>query len=80
MPVTQADIDALNAAIATGERQTVISGESVTYRSVEEMIAARSDFQRQFNAAEATASTPGRRPSRRSLFRFAGRGYNDDCC
>lgn len=74
---TQADIDALNAAIAGGEKQTVISGESVTYRSIAEMIAARSDLQRQLNTAAVAAATPGRRKGTRTLLQYAGRGYND---
>lgn len=73
----QADIDALNAAIAGGEKQTVISGESVTYRSIAEMIAARSDLQRQINAETVAANKPLRRAGRRTLLQYAGRGYND---
>lgn len=77
---TQQDIDALNTAIAGGEKQVVIAGESVTYRSIDEMIAARSDLQRQVNAAAARDATPARRPSRRTLLQYAGRGYNDYGC
>lgn len=74
---SQTDIDALNAAIAGGEKQVVISGESVTYRSIAEMIAARSDLQRQINSSTVAAANPQRRPSRRSVARYAGRQYND---
>lgn len=76
MPI-QDDIAALNSAIAGGEKQVVISGESVTYRSIDELIAARSDLQRQLNSQTVAAATPLRRPSRRSVARYAGRQYND---
>lgn len=74
------DIAALNTAIAQGEKQTVISGESVTYRSIAEMVTARSDLQRQLNSQTVAAAKPMRRPSRRTLLKYGGRGYNDRGC
>lgn len=56
MPVTQADLDRINSAIATGERQVVLDGQSITYRSVAELIAARDDVQKQLNRVTAAAS------------------------
>ena len=44
MAVTQQDIDALNAAIASGERVVVLNGQSVTYRSIDDLIKARNDL------------------------------------
>lgn len=71
MAVTQADIDALNAALVQGERQVMIGAKQITYRSVAELIAARDDLQRQM-AAQAAATNPQGRLTR---IRPAGRGY-----
>jgi hypothetical protein len=68
MAVTQADIDRLNAALANGERQVVLDGQSITYRSVAELIAARSDLQRQLDAATSTASDAKPRPKQWGLY------------
>lgn len=65
--VSQADIDALNAALAQGERQVMIGAKQITYRSVAELIAARDDLQRQM----ATANSNGRI----TRIRPSGRGY-----
>lgn len=73
MAVSQADIDALNQAIATGERQVTHGGKSVTYRSISELVAAR-DALREELAAEA-ARTSGRRRSRISYLTYKGRGF-----
>lgn len=73
MAVSQADIDALNAAIASGERVVVLNGQSVTYRSVSDLIMARNDLQAQLNnAAQAASGKP--RPKRTYAY-YAGRGY-----
>lgn len=69
MAVTQADIDALNSAIASGERVVVLNGESVTYRSIPELITARNDLQQQLDAA-----LPVKR-NKRIYNYYAGRGY-----
>lgn len=74
MAVTQLDIDALNTAIASGEKQVVLDGQSVTYRSISDLIDARNDLQEQMNRAAAVASGV-RRPKRVGLY-YAGRGYN----
>lgn len=58
---TQADIDALDAAIARSELKVEIDGRSVTYRSVDELIAAR----RHLVDVLAAAST-----TRRRVFQF----------
>lgn len=73
MAVTQADIDALNAAIASGERQVVIGGESVTYNTTDSLIRARNDLQAQLNAA--TARAEGRRRPTQTVLVYQGRGY-----
>ncbi len=67
--VTQSDVDALNLALANGEKQVVIDGQSITYRSVSDLIAARNDLQEQLSRQSVT-----RRPKRTMLY-HAGRGY-----
>lgn len=72
MPVSQSDIDALNAAIATGEKSVILDGQSITYRSISDLIAARNDLQEQLNRANQDPLV--RRPKRVGLY-YAGRGY-----
>lgn len=69
MPVSQQDIDALNTALAGGEKQVVLDGQSVTYRSIDEIIKARNDLQEQLNRER-----PAQRPKRFYNY-YAGRGY-----
>lgn len=76
MAVSQADIDALNAAIASGEKQVVLDGQSITYRSVTELIAARNDLQTQLNRAAATAVSAPRRPKQFGLY-VVNRGFHE---
>lgn len=70
MAVTQADIDALTSAIASGERQVTHGGRTVTYRSIDDLIKARDTLQRELND-----QTPGARPKQAKLY-YAGRGYD----
>lgn len=74
MPVSQADVDALNAALASGERQVVLDGQSITYRSVDEIIKARNDIQRQLDAMTAAQAGTARRPKQWGLVQTS-RGY-----
>lgn len=73
MPATQSDIDALNAAIASGEKQVALGAQQVTYRSISELIAARNDLQRQMD--EQTALATATQKSRQTRLYHAGRGY-----
>lgn len=73
MAVSQTDIDALNVALGNGEKQVILDGQSITYRSIPDLILARNDLQEQLNRANA-ALTPTRRPKRIGLY-HAGRGY-----
>lgn len=41
MALTKADLDALDAAIATSELEVQVDGRKVRYRSIEELIKAR---------------------------------------
>jgi len=76
MAVTQADLDAMDTAIASGERQVTIGDQSVTYNTSDAMLRARAHMQGQFNRQQAKAE--GRRlPARQTLMVYGGRGYND---
>lgn len=76
MAVTQADIDALNAAIGSGERQVTLGSQSVTYRSIDDLIKARDNLRQEMaNASLTVAGTPIRR---RGTFFYGGRGYDSD--
>lgn len=71
MAVTQADIDALNRAIADGVRSVTIRGQTVIYNTTASLIAARDDMRREI-AGQAPAAE---QPSRRTYLYHAGRGY-----
>lgn len=72
MAVTQQDIDNLNAAIASGERVVMLNGQSVTYRSIADLILARNDLKRQL--ADQSDAETGSRRTRRLYAYHAGRG------
>lgn len=73
MPVTQADIDNLNTAIAAGERQVTIGGQSVTYQTIDSLIKARDDLRRELADQQATAA--GRPRVRVRKLIYGGRGF-----
>jgi hypothetical protein len=70
---TQDDLDRLNAAIVSGERQVSIGGQSVTYQTVDSMIKARNDLQTQLLSGPSV-TTGAMRPRRGRVF-HGGRGY-----
>lgn len=72
MPVTQSDIDKLNAAIASGERQVTIGDTSVTYNTTDSLIKARDDMRAELRAQERAAL--GRRTNKHVRLYHAGRG------
>lgn len=75
MAVSQSDIDALNAAIATGERSvTFADGRRVDYHGKADLILARNDLLAQKSAEEAAASGKAR-PRITNLY-HAGRGFD----
>lgn len=75
MAVTQADIDALNTAIASGVKSVTLRGKTVVYGDIAGLIAARDDMKRQLaSQASALSDAPPKR-SRRLQAYFAGRGY-----
>jgi hypothetical protein len=55
MPYTQTDLDKITKSIATGAMQAMINGESVTFRSLEEMRGIKRDIER---ALHSTAAAP----------------------
>lgn len=74
MAVSQADIDNLNAALASGVRSATVGGQTVTYGTVDALIKARNDLQRQLDAANAVAN--GTAPRRRQTYGvYSGRGF-----
>lgn len=73
--VTQTDIDNLNTAIANDARQVTLGGQSVTYRSIDDLIKARNDLQGQLDAANPTPRRP-----RRIFGVYAGRGFQSGGC
>lgn len=74
MAVSQSDIDALNAALATGEKQVTLDNQTIIYRTVSDLILARNYMQEQLNRDNAIAANK-RKPKRVGLY-YSGRGYN----
>lgn len=74
MAVTQQDIDGVTAAIASGERQVTIGGQTVTYRSIGDLLLARDTLKAELLAQQVADGTVTPR-SRQSYVYYAGRGY-----
>ena len=74
--LSQLDVDRLNQAIASPERQVTLGGQTITYRSIADLILARDTLQSFLNqrALAAKGATP--RP-RRTYLTYGGRGFND---
>lgn len=75
MAVSQADIDQLNAAIASGVRSVTIGGITTIYNTTESLVKARNDMLQQLRAQNAAAAGTLRR-SRQMYAVFAGRDYD----
>ena len=69
MAYTQADLDSLDKAIASGALSLELAGRRITYRSVEQLLAARAHVAGEL----AKASAPRRGASYRYRF-TTGRG------
>lgn len=54
MALSSTDLDKLDAAIAQGALTVEFNGRRMTYRSVDELLAARAHVAAQIAAAEAT--------------------------
>jgi hypothetical protein len=63
MAHTQADLDAIKAAIASGEQSVEVAGRKVVYRSVDDLRKARDDI-----AAELLSSSGASGGMRRGSF------------
>jgi len=74
MAVTQSDLDALDAAIASGVRMVTIGGQTTTFQTTESLAAARDRLSRQLQAAQA-GEAGKRLPPTRSRLTYGGRGY-----
>ncbi len=49
---TQADLNALNSAIATGARSVSYNGQKVEYRDLDEMLRVRDDMERELGTTK----------------------------
>lgn len=67
MALTQADLDRLDAAIASENLEVQMGERKIRYRTMEELIAARAHVSQQIAAAAAAASGQ-RRATRRYSF------------
>lgn len=77
MAVTQAHIDALNDAIASGARQVTIGGQTILYQTTESMIKARDNLEDRLRKEQETLA--GKKRSKQTLAYHAGRGYHGSC-
>ena len=69
MAVTQDDIDNLTKAIASGERQVSIGGQQITYRSISDLITARTLLQAELDQQNGVTR------NRQYRLYQSGRGY-----
>lgn len=74
MAFTQTDLDAVNAAVASGELKIEVAGRMVTYRSIDELIKARDLIQAEL-AATATAGTSAVRRGSYAVRFSTARGF-----
>lgn len=73
MAHTQADLNAIKAAIASGEQSVEVAGRKVVYRTIDDLRKARDDIAAEL-ASVATTSQAVRRGSYQVRFGTA-RGY-----
>ncbi len=57
MAHTQADLDAVKAAIASGEQSVEMGGRKVVYRSIDDLRKARDDIAAELASAAASVGT-----------------------
>lgn len=74
MAFTQTDLDAVNAAVASGELKIEVAGRMVMYRSIDELIKARDIISAEL-AATATANTSSVRRGSYSVRFSTARGF-----
>lgn len=74
MAFTQTDLDAVNAAVASGELKIEVAGRMVMYRSIDELIKARDIISAEL-AATATAGTSAVRRGSYAVRFSTARGF-----
>lgn len=74
MAHTQADLDAVKAAIASGEQSVEMNGRKVVYRTIDDLRKARDDIAAEL-AATDTASTGAVRRGSYSVRFATARGF-----
>ena len=74
MAHTQADLDAIKAAIASGEQSVEVAGRKVVYRSVDDLRKARDDIAAELASAASASTSAVRRGSYQVRFTTA-RGF-----
>lgn len=57
MAYTQADLDTIEAAIKSGEKELVLDGNSVTYTDVDDLLKIRNLIQRELNGGSIAKRT-----------------------
>ena len=72
MAHTQTDLDAIKAAIASGEQSVEVAGRKVVYRTIDDLRKARDDIAAELNA---TATTSGARRGSYQVRFSTARGY-----
>lgn len=60
MAFTQTDLDNINAAIATGELSVEVNGRKVVYRSMDDLLKARTVIESDLSIAASAFSGPRR--------------------
>lgn len=75
MAFTQTDLDNLNTAITHGELAVELNGRKVVYRSVDDLIKARTLVLSELGSASASASADG---TRRGSFRVTFATHRGD--
>lgn len=74
MAHTQTDLDAIKAAIASGEQSVEVAGRKVVYRTIDNLRKARDDIAAELASAASAGSGSVRRGSYQVRFSTA-RGY-----
>lgn len=70
MAFTQADLDSIDRAIASGELSITHSGRTVTYRSMADLLKARDRIANQISASAS--------PARRGTYRYTFHTLRDE--
>lgn len=74
MAHTQTDLDAIKAAIASGEQSVEVAGRKVMYRTIDDLRKARDDIAAELANAATVSTSAVRRGSYQVRFATA-RGY-----